>query len=354
MLTYSPYERINFDLITDWKTLNMSSEFSFKPGQLVNDFYTNSHGFLSVELPYENKNKAKRVLYLGDSFLVITPFKYHFITRIENELRKAMPGERIESINLGISSVGTSVYQKALEVEGARFNPDIIVVSFFVGNDFTDDDLNRDRINTVLHPEMSGLRKFMYSSKLVSFLLNSYIYYSSGLFINTAQNSSSSVLGAYNRSFDMKQYDPFAPLLSSDEYQDIETSRFPILIPNSSAYTSVPIIQKNLKAMKAMSDTIGSKLLVVIIPDEMQVNERILRDIQSKYPDTSIDIHYPQKRIVNILKDEQIPFIDLLTTFETDASPSAYYQPRDTHFNSYGFARAAEIMYPVIRDMLSK
>ena len=191
-------------------------------------------------------------------------------------------------------------------------------------------------------------------SKLATFIVNSYKYYSSGVFLASLKKGKGPIFGSYEHTSFVDTYDPFEPLLPEKEYMEIESSRLPILIPNSFEYDALPLIQKNFQAIKAMSDAIGAKLLVVIIPDEMQVNRRVLQSLLDKDSNTQIDIHYPQKRITDVLQQEHIPYLDLLEDFEKDASPSMYYQPQDTHFNSYGNARAAQLMYPLILKMLER
>src|SRR5262245_5040667 len=100
------------------------------------DFRMNSRGFLDTEFGPKQPGRY-RIVALGDSFgHGVVPYRYNFLTLAEAELQKARPG--LEVYNLGIPRIGPREYLALLINEGLAYEPDAILVSFFVGNDFRD------------------------------------------------------------------------------------------------------------------------------------------------------------------------------------------------------------------------
>lgn len=96
------------------------------------------------------------------------------------------------------------------------------------------------------------------------------------------------------------------------------------------------------------------KFLVVFIPMDVQVS----KSYWSKYPgtpfdDESFNARRPQQHLSAYLKLINVPYVDLLPQFQSDSQKDElYFAKDDTHFTEYGHRRVAEILEPVIRDML--
>ena len=95
----------------------------------------NSRGLRDREYPYRKPPGATRILVLGDSYTwgygVSNDEIYTEV--IEDELFK---GAKCEVLNTGVSGWGTDQQYLFLRDEGFRYEPDIVIVSFFFGNDF--------------------------------------------------------------------------------------------------------------------------------------------------------------------------------------------------------------------------
>lgn len=95
----------------------------------------NSLGLRDSEHTYEKSAGVKRVLVLGDSYV----WGYGvgddetFCARLEN--RYSERNEQIEVINTGVSGWGTDQELLYLREEGYKYQPDVVVVAFFIGND---------------------------------------------------------------------------------------------------------------------------------------------------------------------------------------------------------------------------
>ena len=310
-LTYSPFRQTSFEKIVDWKTLHKSTNCSFSPGQPYIDYRANSHGFLTSEIPYTNPNNNYRVVMLGDSFLTKGPHKFHIATQIESLLRQQQKSlNNTQVINLGIPCVGTSMYLKTLELEGLQYRPNIIIVSFFVGNDFTDENFTRESLRSLQARAVSSIIRFIYSLRGVALAHNLFRFYT---IARTAESPSSQGVSSSSADqwipMDYSTYDPFEATMSEEGYIPLERSRSTIYFSNSNGYRNMGLITENIKSIKIIAELKDIPVLFVIIPDELQVN----RELREKVLETSeqneaFNLHLPQQTIVSLLDTLNIPY----------------------------------------------
>lgn len=126
------YGRQNLANRAGWKK---SSEFSVH-------VRTNSSGLRGPEIPHAKPSNALRVLVLGDSFTFGAQVHEDetFVSRLGQSLeggaaRLGMEGRQIETINAGVDGWSTINALAWLQTEGVRYEPDIVVVMFYTGND---------------------------------------------------------------------------------------------------------------------------------------------------------------------------------------------------------------------------
>lgn len=100
----------------------------------------NAKGYLGDCHPYAKPQGVKRIIFLGDSFTgaVQVSSNKTFVSRVQNELQKKHPEARIEAINLGIGGYGTDQEYFTLINEAAKYSPDLVIHSLFLGNDIRD------------------------------------------------------------------------------------------------------------------------------------------------------------------------------------------------------------------------
>lgn len=98
---------------------------------------TNSQGLHDVEHPYEKPAGVYRILILGDSFTeaVQVPIADNFSRRLENCLNERYQHPTIEVINTGVSYYSSAEELFFLQYEGVRYQPDLVLTAFYVGND---------------------------------------------------------------------------------------------------------------------------------------------------------------------------------------------------------------------------
>ena len=97
---------------------------------------TNSHGHRDNETPLKKPAGIFRVLVLGDSFTVGANVQQHeaYPQVLEGKLRQIY-GQRIQVVNSGVGGWEPFQYAQYFEHYGRLFEPDLVIVGFFVGND---------------------------------------------------------------------------------------------------------------------------------------------------------------------------------------------------------------------------
>ena len=100
----------------------------------------NGLGYRDVEHATTKPAGVLRIAVLGDSFAEArqVEVKDTFWKRLENEpvLSEAIRPRRIEVLNFGVGGYGTAQAMLTFEKDAVRFEPDIVVLQMFVGNDF--------------------------------------------------------------------------------------------------------------------------------------------------------------------------------------------------------------------------
>lgn len=136
---------------------------------------TNSRGLRgSKDYAYDADGKW-RVLVHGDSFTFGNGLNGDdlFVSRTERQLRQAGI-EHAQVINMGVSAHGTSLEYLYFLEEGRQYEPDVVVVAIFLGNDYLDD--YRDEAFTledgelVYHPYDISWMKRMTNNAAYQFL----------------------------------------------------------------------------------------------------------------------------------------------------------------------------------------
>lgn len=101
----------------------------------------NSKGLRDREFAYAKPASTRRILVLGDSFTCGygVEAEQTFSKELERLLNARPGGPHWEVLNAGVGSTGPTHHLAWYVDEGQRYDPDIVLLAFFPGNDFTDD-----------------------------------------------------------------------------------------------------------------------------------------------------------------------------------------------------------------------
>jgi lysophospholipase L1-like esterase len=97
----------------------------------------NHEGLRDVEHQYAKPPGVFRILVLGDSFVeaMHVPLESTFPRQLQERLDRDSPAGKIEVISAGVSGYGTASEVLYFEQEGKRYEPDLVLLAFFPGND---------------------------------------------------------------------------------------------------------------------------------------------------------------------------------------------------------------------------
>ena len=305
-----------------------------------NGFRLNSKAFHDIEYPLEKPKNAFRIVALGDSFAYgIVPYQFNYLTLLEDKLKQDRPATEV--INMGISGTGVQSYLSVLLNEGINYNPDMVIVGFFIGNDF---EVPRKRPY-----ENSFLATFFhYTYRLIGY----YIYQ-----IKQAEKSVSSSPDEEKNPMlatPVSSYDDERPSFDPTYFMTIEVSRSIIFRKDNAKFLEeAERAFYYLREMRDVCQKRGIKFAVTIIPDEVQVNSALQQKVIRAHgiePD-GMDFFGPNQWLGKRLSEANIPVMDLTQYFMEHSNDNRLYRLRDTHWNIAGNQLAADILYQELFDL---
>lgn len=108
----------------------------------------NSEGWRDLEHDVEKPNGVFRILVLGDSFMEANSVKLDDTFHRQVEELASAAGNNVEVINMGVAGYGTLQEYLVFRDIGHLYNPDLVLVGFFDGNDVINNSLELASILT--------------------------------------------------------------------------------------------------------------------------------------------------------------------------------------------------------------
>ncbi|MBI4878703.1 MAG: SGNH/GDSL hydrolase family protein [Planctomycetes bacterium] len=293
------------------------NRFRGNPGAPDYDFHLNSLGFKDVEFKQQKEAGTYRIVALGDSCAFgVVPYQHNYLTLLEENLRGN--GRRVEVLNMGIISTGPEQYLALLANEGLGLKPDMVLVSFFTGNDFTD----------TLAKEPRRWWQYSAVATLVRYVVDLNLKYQGRL------------------SYPGASYDDNEPTFTDVAYLRMEVDRSLIYLRRRPFKKAFADAVAYLVRIKDLCEARGVVLTVVIIPDEVQVSQGLQAKVMEtlRAPPEEIDFALPNRFLGEELEVQQVDCVDLLSDFVVAAVERALYKPRNSHWNIAGNRLAAEVL----------
>jgi SGNH hydrolase-like domain, acetyltransferase AlgX len=315
------YDRFNPSFVFYSTSYN---RFRGKPFTDDWNFKLNSLGFKDKEFSAK-KEDVYRILGIGDSFSFgVVPYENNYLTLIESQLQKEHP--KLEVFNMGIPSTGPKEYLSLLVAEGLAFKPEMVLLSFFVGNDFSE-----------------SKRRKWYEYSYVASLLH-YVFTLRPSYEGTTFHGTGN-------------YCDDCPAFSHDRYLEIEGSRSSIYLKGNGRFSkSLDRATFYLSQIQTICKEQSIDFIVVIIPDELQVSEDLQREVRDKfYPNMDAqkwDMILPNRSLADKLNKLGIHNLDLYEHFAQKASSRRLYKPRDSHWNIEGNRLAADLITKHVQNYL--
>jgi hypothetical protein len=303
---------------------NSYNRYRGKPHADDWDFKLNSLGFKDKEFTEKNEH-IYRIIGIGDSFAFgVVPYRYNYLTLLEYQLLK--DNINAEVLNMGIPSIGPKEYLSLFVNEGIALKPDMLLLTFYIGNDFTD-----------CRASKRELYSYSYVASLINYLISLKFKYE-GIIIHGNG-----------------VYDDDRPTFDSKTYLEMMKQRSFIYLDRNQKF--MDLLNSAVYYLSSINDICKRKninFVVVIAPDELQINGSLQNEvIEAFYPNLNKEkwnITLPNKMLTSRLDQLGIKYIDLYPFFR-EKSPEPLYRPRDTHWNIAGNQLAAAI---IEQQMLSQ
>ncbi len=116
---------------------NASGWWTQEEREFVVPVHINSHGRRDVERPWQKPPGTRRILVLGDSFVeaLHVPLEKAFTRLLEQSLADAPTDRPTQVLSAGVSGYGTAAEVLYFERDGKRYEPDVVLLAFYPGND---------------------------------------------------------------------------------------------------------------------------------------------------------------------------------------------------------------------------
>jgi hypothetical protein len=344
---------LGFDPLPGWvQDFNNRVGYELRPG----DTYTyasqsgefevevkhNRRGLHDVEHTLDKPDGVFRILILADSYghAREVPLEVNFARQLEGLLNASAPeGVTFEVINAGHFGLGTTQEYLYYTVEGQRYDPDLVLLGFYVGNDVVDNHAPLikawNQIDTVDFPYFSpdgalhqpGLAT---GRRLLSWLRHN-IYAVSVVSDAVAGTGSSDRVEVGN-----------------PDTVTAQTLRVPmgVYLPPDATWTDAWAITGHaLEELKSAVEADGAAVAVFVIPDRRQLYDADWDATLAKLPDLvpdDLDRERPTRNVLDLLATLDIPALSLLDPFR--AVDERLYFEIDGHFTPAGHTQTAEVL----------
>lgn len=121
-----------------------------------NHIITNHEGFIGTDWLEKAPTNTKRIAFLGDSFVEAVQVDYdkNFVNRLAKKMvdEPFASSTRYETMNFGVQNQGPVEELLDYRAFAQKYHPDVVVLGFFLGNDFSDSRPFMNRSQELLMP----------------------------------------------------------------------------------------------------------------------------------------------------------------------------------------------------------
>lgn len=316
--------------------------YRLKPGgighyQMGIPAVVNSHGHRDVEVTLKKPPDIFRILVLGDSFTVGANVRQEeAYPKVLEKRLQSVYGPRIQVVNSGVGGWDPFQYAQYFEHYGYQFEPDLILIGFFVGNDTFSDLSTTSQLGTAI----LGHRISKEASARPFIKLQVSLYEHSNL-ARLLLNRGPLAAETFNR----KQCDDFTA-----QYLVIQRER----MANHLRYdhSRREKAQPALNQIRRIRDLAGSiPVIIALLPDENQVNQTLQTRILQANQIPEYDFKMPQSMLIEMFGEIGIPTIDVLPAVLADHR--CLYM-NDTHWTPEGHELAASVIFEELTPTLAR
>lgn len=362
-------------------------DLGFKIRPYVNG--NNQFGFNDRDYPLQKLAGKYRILILSDSFNWAGGQQGNYTNLLEEKFAKYYGDDRVEIINAGYPGTHTGEQLALLKKYAIQYNPDLVILGFFAGNDVKDADPKRKRIiiNDLYvdikrdeeliifgYPIIKQSRLWLFIQqkwkiwqsyqqaqkdlKKSFWQYKNYLIASTNL-VNLPQHFSVNTINPVNH-VNQQDLEQSPGILSETEFFREERDRLKFCdrqkLSSGKRDKNFNYIESSIQEMQQLLQTKNIKFMVALYPDEYQVNRQLLQQILNKYnlPADNWEITCQQNRVIRYLQSQQISYIDLLPIFQAEQTKRPLYLLQEPHWNSAGNTLASNILFNYLKPKINE
>jgi SGNH hydrolase-like domain, acetyltransferase AlgX len=310
---------------------------------------TNKFGFNDRDYPLQKTPGIYRILVVGDSFGWAGGREGNYTAMLERQLEHHYSYHRIDIVNAGYPMTHTAEQLAMLKKYGLQYHPDLVILGFFVGNDFIDGNPNRKRIVVNdLYIDIDKRREHLilgypivFQSRLLLYVKQKYKVF------NELRKAAAT---EPRQQLSQEQRGTFA----EGTFLDLERALLEFFNINSSRkgrfQKNINYILQSIADMDALLKSRNIKFIVAIYPDVFQINQTLLKVIVERFRlhMEDYDPDLAQNILKSFLQSKNISYIDLTDRFRSEGREKDLYLLSDSHWNRSGNQLAADILFDTL------
>jgi lysophospholipase L1-like esterase len=299
---------------------------------------------------YARPPETHRILLLGDSFTeaVQVDASQTVASRLETSLR-GQSGRNVEVINAGVAGYGTGQEMLLLDEEGLRYQPQVVVLLVFLGNDIGDNSYRPNLENAAISSRPSFE---LDNEKLIRVVPGTppeayhdwrqplrdccllYNVFETGVLMKLANG----------------------PLRDQPEVSDDARYLVRSLYetkPDGEMARAWRITERLIGMIRDRTNTEGIKLVVVGAPDWLALDEAAWQERmgESRASTKRYAPDFPNKLIGEMMGRAGVPYLDLMPILAESAGDGPLYFPIDTHWTPAGHAVVATAIEAKLHEL---
>ncbi len=281
----------------------------------------NAAGLRGPELEAKAAGEC-RILAIGDSFTFGVGVEGAEVFHQQAALRLRQQGVSATTLNGGIPAIGVPQAVRWLRRHGLKTEPDVVLLSFFVGNDLQDASSRNEWVidegQLVIGARTKGWKRWFYR--------NSHLY------VLLKKSLSARLLARFGLR------EPWSLRSARDSFAVYQ------LAPSQLIEEGLRNTDLALTELVELAEAHGFRLVAMLIPDILQVDDQRWQSALRQLELAPADYHprRPSTILQDLFASHQIPFHDLTDAFDAgfDAGEALYF-PIDRHWTPAGHRLAA-------------
>jgi len=304
----------------------------------------NSAGWRDVEHTIEKPAHTYRILVLGDSYMeaYAVPFEHMLARQLQQHFNE-IGDKNIEVLNFGVGGYGTLQETLAYEQYGVQYDPDLILLGFYAGNDLEDNSL--------------AISRELWGSDAPEVYGRPFLVEKSGKWTIQPPDYARAVKASESPSlWENLALVQMGTIFMREQNAEPHLWDGAYLCNPSPEYAEAwQITGQAIGMLHDDADQHGATLIVFYVPAREEVDlphMQKLLDKSNAPQDFCFDPSISTRQLQMILDEQGIPFINLLPVFidATRQGGAELFYQQDRHWNAAGHTLAVRIIFDALQE----